>query len=158
MARDKLNQIIEMQQDYQRQLGHDFEKMTLCKRIAYILEMSYALEDEVHESTKEVGWKSWARSKHINEEAYRSELIDCFFFLLNLMLAARMTPLDIFRGYKAKLAKNLARIRDRYDGKSTKCPVCKREYTDAGVECSPGVHVLQPGETTTPRKRALRAA
>src|SRR6476659_4301444 len=71
MARDKLNQIIEMQRDYQRQLGHDFEKMTLRKRIAYILEMSYALEDEVHESTKEVGWKSWARSKHINEEAYR---------------------------------------------------------------------------------------
>lgn len=153
MARDKLNQILDMQRNYQLRLGHDFEKMTLRRRIAYILEMSYALNDEVHESTKEVGWKSWAKSKHINEEAYRSELIDCFFFLLNLMLAANMTPMDIFRGYKAKLAKNLQRIKDRYDGVSTKCKVCKRDYNDAGVECSPARgHV-----SSTPRK-ASRAA
>lgn len=154
MARDKLNQIWDMQHELQAALGHDFEKMTVRKRIAYILEMSYALTDEIHESTKEVGWKSWARSKHINEEAYRSELIDAFFFLLNLMFAARMTPMDLFRGYKAKLAKNFARIRNRYDGVSTKCKVCKRDYDDAGVECSPSWgHV-----GSTPRKVRARAA
>lgn len=154
MARDKLNQIIDMQREYQLALGHDFERMTLRRRIAYILEMSYALTDEVHESTKEVGWKSWAKSKHINEEAYRSELIDAFFFLLNLMLAARMSPLDIFRGYKAKLAKNYARIKAKYDGVSSKCKVCKRDYDDAGVECSPSWgHV-----GSTPRKALRRAA
>lgn len=154
MSKDKLNQIFDMQREYQLALGHDFEKMTMRRRIAYILEMSYALTDEVHESTKEVGWKSWAKSKHINEEAYRSELIDVFFFLINLMLAAGMNPLSIWRGYKAKLKKNYERIRTKYDGVSTKCPVCKRDYNDAGVECAPSWgHV-----GITPRKALRRAA
>jgi hypothetical protein len=141
VARDKLNQIWEQQRAYQLELGNDLDNMTPKERISYVLSMSYALEDEIHESTKEVGWKPWASSRHFNTEAYRSELIDCFFFLVNLMMAAGMKPLDLWRGYQAKLKKNLERVRGGYDGVSTKCPHCKRDYNDSGVVCRPGIHV-----------------
>lgn len=154
MAKDKLNEIFRLQRELQAALGYDFDRMTMRARIQYILTMSYALEDEVHESTKEVGWKPWAKSRHINEDAYRSELIDAFFFLLNLMMAAGMKPLDLWRGFLKKLKVNHDRAKNGYDGVSTKCPVCKRDFGDTGVECSPGVHVQD--YQRTPHAKSIR--
>lgn len=141
VSRDKLNEIFRLQKELQEALGYDFDKMTLRARIQYILTMSYSLEDEIHESTKEVGWKPWAKSQHFNTESYRSELIDAFFFLVNLMMAAGMSPLMVWKGYLKKLKVNHDRAKNGYDGISNKCPVCRRDFDDAGVECSPGVHV-----------------
>lgn len=158
MAKDKLNEIFRLQEELQDAIGANPRKMTLKERIHYILYISYALEDEVHESTKEVGWKPWAKSQHINEEAYRSELIDAFFFLINLMMAAGMRPLDLWRGYLKKLKVNHERAKNGYDGVANKCPVCRRDFGDSGVQCSPGVHieeVIVPTHTRRGRRAQL---
>jgi len=140
MAKDKLNEIFQLQRELQLALGHDFDRMSMKRRLQYIVYMSYALEDEIHESTRETGWKPWAKSKHINIDAYQSELIDAFLFLINLMLAAGMKPLQVWRGYLKANHKSHERLKG-YDGVSTKCKTCKRDFGDAGVYCTPSRHV-----------------
>lgn len=97
---------------------------------------SFALEDEIHEAMAETGWKPWATSKHINQEAFHGELVDAFHFFMNLCLASGLTAELLFDGYNKKLAKNIARQREMYDGVSTKCPKCKRAMDDAATICS----------------------
>src|ERR1044071_6623876 len=46
-----------------------------------------ALVQELSEAMNEVGWKSWASSRHINDEMF-GELRDVWQFLINLMFLA----------------------------------------------------------------------
>lgn len=95
-----------------------------------------ALTDELHELLGEVGWKPWAKSKHINLEAARGELIDAMHFMANLALVLGLTDADdIMRRYHLKHAKNAKRQEEGYDGVSTKCPGCNRALDDEAVEC-----------------------
>lgn len=96
-----------------------------------------AMVDELHELLGEVGWKPWAKSRHINLDAARSEAIDALHFLLNLFLVLGLNRAeDISALYDAKHAKNAKRQEDGYDGVSTKCPGCKRALDDEAVECT----------------------
>lgn len=94
-----------------------------------------ALTDELHELLGEVGWKPWAKSRHINIEAARGELIDAYHFMANLSLVLGMDAEEIMRRYHEKHAKNAKRQEEGYDGVSTKCIGCKRALDDSGVEC-----------------------
>lgn len=96
-----------------------------------------ALVDELHELLGEIGWKPWAKSRHINLDAARSEWIDALHFLMNLALVLGMDAEMIRRLYDAKHEKNAKRQAEGYDGVSTKCPVCKRALDDDAVFCSP---------------------
>lgn len=106
------------------------------EKCEFIGDMVLALTDELHEALNEVGWKPWAKSRHINEEAFRSELVDAWHFFMNLMLTVGMTEQDLLTGYYNKRAKNVTRHENQdYDGISSKCPSCHRDYHDDGVKC-----------------------
>lgn len=107
------------------------------EKIQFIKDMVLAAEDELHEMLGEVGWKPWATSRHINVDAFKGEWIDLFHFVMNLALVVDMDSEEIAELYDQKRLKNIQRMRDKYDGVSTKCPRCRREYTDEFVNCLP---------------------
>lgn len=131
-----LRQMMELQFTLQRELGTDIEKMTPTELMAFVREQVLACEDELHEALQETGWKTWAKNPHINEEAFRAELIDAWQFLMNLMWVAGMTPEMLFVGHAKKVTKNRIRNETNYDGVSTKCLVCRRALDDAAVWCT----------------------
>lgn len=94
-----------------------------------------AATDELHELLGEIGWKPWAKSRHINLEAARGEWIDALHFMLNLALVLGMDGEMIKALYDGKHAKNAKRQEEGYDGVSTKCPGCKRALDDNAVQC-----------------------
>lgn len=138
---DKLDNMLRQQRELQeKSMGVDFKTMSDVERIAYIKENVLALTDELHEMLGEMGWKSWATSRHINTNAAFGELIDAWHFMMNIALALMpgdMHPsavADLFEHYyNAKRAKNAQRQVDGYDGVSTKCPKCGRALDDAGA-------------------------
>lgn len=95
-----------------------------------------ALVDELHELLGEIGWKPWAKSRHINLEAARGEAIDAMHFLANIFLVLGLDDAEeVLRRYHAKHKKNAARQEAGYDGVSTKCPGCGRALDDDAVLC-----------------------
>lgn len=95
-----------------------------------------ALVDELHELLGEVGWKPWAKSRHINLEAARGELIDALHFIGNLALVLGMDDAaEIMERYHKKHEKNAKRQEEGYDGVSTKCKGCGRALDDDAVQC-----------------------
>lgn len=95
-----------------------------------------ALTDEAHELLGEIGWKPWAKSRHINLEAARGEFIDMMHFMANIALVLGLDDAEeIMRRYHAKHEKNAKRQEAGYDGVSTKCPGCKRALDDEAVTC-----------------------
>lgn len=104
-------------------------------RIDYFKENVLAATDELHEALAEIGWKSWATSRHFNEDAVKGELVDLFHFFMNLCIAANLSPGELTLKYFSKRAINAQRQKDKYDGVSTKCPECTRALDDPGVGC-----------------------
>lgn len=94
-----------------------------------------ALEDELHEALAEVGWKPWATSRHINREAFLSEMTDAFHFFMNLLIVTGYDGQDLLKAYEQKSMINEQRQIDGYDGVSSKCPGCGRALDDPGVFC-----------------------
>lgn len=109
------------------------------RKIQFLKDMVYALEDELHELMDEVGWKPWATSRHIHEDPARSELVDAWHFFMNIMLVLEVTPEMLEEGYFAKRAKNAQRQVDGYDGVEGKCPKCKRALDDSTTICFPAL-------------------
>lgn len=108
----------------------------------FIRTQAYALVAEVVESVDETHWKPWAtrpadQDVIPNRDRYTSELADVFIFFMNLMLAGGVTMSDLAKAVEIKQDKNMARWQNGYDGKSSKCPGCGRDYGDTGVECAP---------------------
>lgn len=136
---DRLDAMFTAQRDLQAQsFNHSMEDLVTghpVLRINYFKENVLALTDELHEAMGEIGWKSWAKSNHFNEDKVKGELVDAFHFFMNLCLAAGMTPDELFKRYRAKRAINVQRQADGYDGVSTKCPRCKRALDDIAVTC-----------------------
>lgn len=95
-----------------------------------------AATDELHELLGEIGWKPWAKSRHINLDAARGEWIDALHFMLNIGLVLGMDELMVKRLYDAKHQKNAKRQEEGYDGVSTKCQGCGRALDDDAVECT----------------------
>jgi hypothetical protein len=108
---------------------------TQSGKIEFIKTNVIAITDEIHEALGEVGWKPWATSNHINEAAYKAELVDAWHFFMNLCIVVGMTPDELFEGYLTKRQKNIKRQQDGYDGVSTKCGVCGRALDDDAVQC-----------------------
>jgi len=99
-------------------------------KIEFIRWNILALTDELHETLKEVGWKPWATSRHINRDAYVSELVDAFHFFMNLMIVVDCDAEEILERYQEKRKINAARQKQNYDGVSSKCIICKRALDD----------------------------
>jgi len=131
---DFLEDIFQRQEKLQiDKMGGSPRQMARGERIQFVKDMAYALEDEIHEATAEIGWKPWAASDHFNTEQYNKELIDALHFFVNLMLAGDMTPAMVWRMYVKKNELNRRRQEEGYDGVSTKCSHCKRALDDIGT-------------------------
>lgn len=134
---DRLSIMFDLQGELQRNTygAHPADITDPNERIQFVKDMTYALEDELHEFTGETGWKPWATSRHINEEAAQGELIDAFHFFMNLCMVVNLTPDMLFEKYQAKRLKNKKRQAEGYDGIAGKCPHCHRALDDDGVLC-----------------------
>jgi len=144
---DRLGEMFEKQDQLQSSTygdGKSPRDFSQEAKIEFIKTNVIALTDELHEALGEVGWKPWATSKHINIEAFKSELVDAWHFFMNLAIVVDMTPEDLYQGYLAKRAKNIKRQEDGYDGVSTKCPGCGRALDDDAVDCC--VETIRIGE------------
>jgi dimeric dUTPase (all-alpha-NTP-PPase superfamily) len=95
-----------------------------------------ALEDELHEALAETGWKPWSTSQHINRDAFVSELVDAFHFLMNLMLVVDCSAEEFLAKYMQKRGINAKRQAEGYDGVTGKCRNCKRALDDPAVACT----------------------
>lgn len=138
MITDIMAAMLESQRLVQQEYGHDFVVMTDEERMRYLTTMTTACAVELHEALAETGWKPWASSNHINREEWMGEMADAWLFFMNLMLAGGMTAQDLIERTAKKQDNSYKRIKNGYDGVSTKCPVCRREYDNEGVKCKPG--------------------
>jgi dimeric dUTPase (all-alpha-NTP-PPase superfamily) len=135
---DRLQEMLDAQRSLQELInGYTLESQTDEQRIANIKENVLALSAELFgEVLGEIGWKSWATSRHINREPLKKELVDVLHFFMNLVLYAGMTADELYEGYRKKRAVNERRQRDGYDGVSTKCPGCGRALEDVIISMS----------------------
>lgn len=133
---DRLTSMLLWQRDLQiSAYGADPAQLPHDLKITFIKDMVMALEDELHEALGEVGWKPWATSRHINREAYVSELVDAWHFLMNLLLVAGVTGEEFYLKYLEKAKRNAQRQAEGYDGLTGKCYRCRRALDDYGTEC-----------------------
>jgi hypothetical protein len=116
--------------------GADPKDLNDEQKLEWIRWNVLALQDELHEALAETGWKPWAKSKHVNRDAYVSELVDAFHFLMNLMLVVDCDADEFLAKYFEKRGINAARQAAGYDGVTGKCPDCKRALDDKAVTCS----------------------
>jgi hypothetical protein len=138
---DRLENMLKAQLEIQGIINPDLPPLNerdLDQRIDAIRYNYIALVQELSEAMNEVGWKSWATSRHINVEMF-GELRDVWQFLINLMfLATGDSPEKLAHRLVHELAAkhevNIQRAKDNYDGVSTKCPNCKRALDEVGFE------------------------
>lgn len=124
----------EIQRSMQRNVyGDDVTQMEGKVLAGYISFNVLAMTDELHELLNETCWKPWTATEENNLIAAQGELVDVFHFFLNLMDATNLTPEALLEKYKEKQMRNIQRQLDKYDGRSTKCPGCKRDFGDIDV-------------------------
>lgn len=138
---DKFEELFRRQHNLQvESFGRNFQRMLPADRAIYIREMQQAAIMELCEALDEVGWKSWATSRHINRDAYVAELVDVLHFWINMLLALGDDPdelaSEVFTRYTLKAAINASRQARGYDGVVGKCPSCHRALDDPAVNCS----------------------
>jgi NTP pyrophosphatase (non-canonical NTP hydrolase) len=112
-----------------------YEIVDPVERIQFIKDMHTAITMELGEMLDETGWKPWATSNHVNEEAMQGELADVLLFFINLCMAADATPEVIAEKTFEKMKRNLDRQLAGYDGVTGKCVRCKRALDDTAVTC-----------------------
>lgn len=130
---DAINAQYELQKN---SFGADPKSLDINDSLEWIRWNVLALEDELHELLAETGWKPWAKSKHINRDAYVSELVDAFHFLMNLMIVVDCDADEFLAKYAEKRGLNAQRQAEGYDGVSGKCVKCKRALDDTAVLCT----------------------
>jgi dimeric dUTPase (all-alpha-NTP-PPase superfamily) len=100
----------------------------------YIAENVLALTDELHEALNHVGWKSWAKERGIiDRKAYLAEVVDAFFFWMNLVNVTGASADEIEKIYIEKHARNMARYangREGYSMREGKCANCGEDFGD----------------------------
>lgn len=119
-----------------KSFGQDPKTLDDEQKLEWIRWNMLALMDELHEALAETGWKPWAKSKHVARDAFVSELVDAFHFLMNLMLVVDCDADEFLGKYYEKRGLNAERQAAGYDGVTGKCQVCKRALDDTAVTCT----------------------
>lgn len=85
------------------------------KTTEHKLYMVYALEDELHEYTKNINWKPWKKTKiEENRDEIAKELMDAFLFFNQLWLLEGFDEKDFEKYYNLTMQKAFARIESNY--------------------------------------------
>ena len=85
---------------------------------------------EISEMMDEFSWKPWAKGSFVNSELVLSEVVDTFFFLLNIVNTIGATEEDMELAMMRKLRKNQIRASSEYDNDYMKCIKCNRALDD----------------------------
>lgn len=120
-----------------RYYGNDPMALEGDAKIDYIKWNYIAAVKELGEMLDEIGWKPWATSRHVYDNAAAGEIVDVMHFLANMLLAFGWTDEDLGYYYAKKMQKNRERMATGlYDGVTGKCPVCHRALDDEYVLCT----------------------
>lgn len=132
---DRLSQMLGMQRDLQVQAyGRDPGQMDTDEKIQFIKDMVLALTDELHELLAETDWKPWTQGdRKINYDGAKKELVDCWHFFQNIQIALGMSTDELYKSYVKKRQVNADRQANGYDGRTTKCPGCRRALEDVSL-------------------------
>lgn len=118
----KLEEMMALQETFQKRLDPNFNNMTVKERVAFIKEHSIHLNQEVNEMLYELPyfkpWKDYSGLTEPVEEVMlhkaRMELIDAWHFFMNMALALGFTPEMFYNMYMAKNKENHRRQDDGY--------------------------------------------
>lgn len=137
---DRLTRMIAKQLLLQRHHQTDPTAVPEDRRADWIAHMILAATSELHEALNEIGWKAWASSRHVNDEACFGELRDVWQFLTNAMFTVyQVSPSELAElleeSLDAKLKKNYARVDSGYAG-TEKCPGCRRALDEVTLSTS----------------------
>lgn len=86
------------------------------ERASYIRTHMLALEDELHEALREVGWKPWSKtpSGEMDRDDFLDEMVDAWHFFMNLLIVANCNADEFFSRYLRKNGINHDRIDGNY--------------------------------------------
>jgi len=119
--------ILRLQEEYEHELGIDFDSMTQEEKIIAVKEYSIALTLEMAEMIERLPWKPWRNYSKDDLNITKEELLeihfewtDMFFFLMNIGLALGINDKYASDLYRSKLEENKNRIKRGYSRKDTK--------------------------------------
>lgn len=100
----KLNEMFEKQKTLQERLGYNFETMTEEERTKYMKDNIWYVITELDEAFREMPFgKPWKKydsfDRAVHNENLKEELIDALHFFINILLAANLTPEEIYKIY-----------------------------------------------------------
>lgn len=130
----KLEEMMEVQEAFQKRLDPDFDKMTIEQRVAFIKEHSIHLNQEINEMLYELPFfKPWKDYSGMTGEEItaalnkaKMECVDAWHFFMNIMIALGFTPTKFFTTYMAKNQENHRRQDEGY--------TADKSYRDQSVE------------------------
>ena len=114
---DKFENIFELQDQLNRRIGVEMDKMNDEQRCKWILNYVRAMQQELAELTDSVPWKWWAKYQDFDKQNAKVEIVDLFHFLISLAQVMGMTADDVFQAYLKKNKVNHKRQDDGYSNK-----------------------------------------
>jgi dimeric dUTPase (all-alpha-NTP-PPase superfamily) len=108
--KDMLEEIFKRQEFLQKKLG----VYPTYMNETYIKDMTLASIVELTEVLNETPWKPWKKQQKIDREKYAEELADVLHFIINLCLAAGITPNELYTRYINKNKINQDRNKGGY--------------------------------------------
>ncbi|MEC8044089.1 MAG: dUTPase [Verrucomicrobiota bacterium] len=114
---DKFENIFELQDQLNRRIGVEMDKMNDEQRCKWILNYVRAMQQELAELTDSVPWKWWAKYQDFDQQNAKVEIVDLFHFLISLAQVMGMTADDVFQAYLKKNKVNHKRQDDGYSNK-----------------------------------------
>jgi dimeric dUTPase (all-alpha-NTP-PPase superfamily) len=114
---DALSIMFDTQREMQIQsFGADPAELVGEERKRFVTAMALAINTEVAEAMQEIAWKPWAKTDHLNRDAFIEELVDMWHFVMNLALVADCTAEEFYECYRAKVSVNIQRQVEGYTG------------------------------------------
>jgi len=101
----ELEKMFQMQRNLQKKIGFDLENPTQ----EYFNLMFMAIVTEASEALEETPWKPWKKTMTLNHFKLQEEVVDLWHFIINLTIAAGLTPTALFSLFSNKNKVNLGR-------------------------------------------------
>jgi len=114
---DKFENIFELQDQLNRRIGVEMDKMNDEQRCKWILNYVRAMQQELAELTDSVPWKWWAEYQDFDKQNAKVEIVDLFHFLISLAQVMGMSADDVFQAYLKKNEVNHKRQDEGYSNK-----------------------------------------
>lgn len=103
---------------FEKRLGNNVKKMKQEERIEYLRNQFLLLYAELAEVLQEVPWKKHKKytSLTIDKKKFLAEWMDCFIFLMNILIGIDPEMEEVESAFNAVVKKNFTRIKEGYSG------------------------------------------